>query len=163
MFFKHVQNQGGRPDGVDGEDLAALGRAGFENPFKHLFLFWQRLGILGTGIDSDFAHVDGLVEKLLPEIDLLAMRADKLGVEAQPDTDVLRLGGDRLVLRPGPRRGGDRERVYGKALALSDKGLEIRVQVEVAMEIYEAGQVSASEDMVSIPFRNAATSSIPLV
>lgn len=103
------------------------------------------------------------MEKLLPEIDLLPIRADELRMKAQPGTDVLGLGGDSLVLRPGPRRGGDRERVDGKPLALGDEALEIRVEVKVAMEVYKTGQVLASDDMVSIPFRNAATSSIPLV
>lgn len=102
------------------------------------------------------------MEKLLPEIDLIAMRTDKLGVEAKSDTDVFGLGCDGLVLRPSARRGGDRKRVNGKPLALRDEGLEIRVEVKVTMEVYKTGQVSASEDMVSIPFRNAATSSIPL-
>lgn len=102
------------------------------------------------------------MEKLLPEIDLPSMRADKLGVEAQSYTDVLGLGSDGLVPRPGPWCGGDRERVDGKPLALSDQGLEIRVEIKVAVEIYKTCQVLASDDMVSIPFRNAATSSIPL-
>lgn len=103
------------------------------------------------------------MEKLLPEIDFLAMRADELRMETQPDTDILGLGGDGLVLRPGAGRCGNCERVDGKPLALGDKGLEIWVEVKVAMEVYKTGQLLASDDMVSIPFRNAATSSIPLV
>lgn len=147
---------------MDGQDLATLGRASFEDTFEDVLLFWQRPGVLGTGIDTYFAYIGGLMEKLFPEIDLVAMCTDKLRMEAKPDTDVLGLGCDGLVLRPRSRRGGDRKRVDGKPLALGDEGLEIWVEVEVAMEVYKTGQVSASEDMVSIPCRNAATSSIPL-
>ncbi len=102
------------------------------------------------------------MEKLLPDIDLIAMCTDKLRMEAKPDTDVLGLGCDGLVFRPRSRRSSDRKRVDGKPLALGDEGLEIRIEVKVAMEVYKTCQVSASEDMVSIPFRNSATSSIPL-
>ncbi len=147
---------------MDGEDLAPLVRASLENPFEDMLLFWQRLGILRTGINSHFANVGGLREKLLPEVDLLAMRTDKLRMETQPDTDVLGLGGDGFVPSPGPRRSSDRKRIDGEPLAFGDEGLEIWVEIKVAVEVYKTGQVLASEDMVSIPFRNAATSSIPL-
>lgn len=102
------------------------------------------------------------MEKFLPQIDLSAMRPDKLRMEAQPNTDVLCLGCDGLVLRPRSRRGRDGKRIDAKPLALGDEGLEIRIEVKVAMEVYKTCQVSASEDMVLIPFRNSATSSIPL-
>ncbi len=96
---------------MDGEDLTTLGGTSFEDTFEDLFLFWQGLGILRTGINTDFAHIGGIMEKLLPQSDLSTMCSDKLRMEAQPDTDILGLGGDGLVLRPGARRGGDRERV----------------------------------------------------
>lgn len=147
---------------MDGQDLATLGGTSFKDTFEDLLLFRQGLGILRTGINTHFAHIGGLMEKLLPQSDLTAMCSDKLRMEAQPDTDVLGLGRHGLVLRPRSRRGRDGKRIDGKPFALGDEVLKIRVEVKVAMEVYKTGQVSASEDMVSILFRNAATSSIPL-
>ena len=121
---------------MDGQDLATLGRASFEDTFEDLLLFRQRLGILRTCINTNFAHIGGLVKKRLPQIDLSAMRTDKLRMEAQPDPDVLGLGCDSLVLSPRSRRGRDGKRIDGKPLALGDEGLEIRIEIKVAMKVY---------------------------
>lgn len=147
---------------MDGQDLTTLGGTSFEDTFEDLLLFRQGLGILRTGINTHFAHIGGLMEKLLPQSDLSTMCSDKLRMEAQPDADILGLGRDGLALRPRSRRGRDGKRVNGKPLALRDESLEIRIEVKVAVKVYKTCQVSASEDMVSIPFRNVATSSIPL-
>ena len=86
------------------------------------------------------AHLSDIArfrQKLLPKLDLVAVSRDQLRVDPQSRAHVLGGRSSVTVPYPSPRRRGHSERVHPSVLALTDDLIEVRKEIEMAMEVYE--------------------------
>src|SRR5665213_32623 len=161
FFLDQVEDLGCRSHAVDRQYLVAGFGAATQDPPEDLGLALHRREVSGTGVESDFADISRLVEQPLPEIDFPPAFDHQLGMQPQSGPDVFRRGRERLVTRPGLRGRRDREGEDPEPFALSDQRFEIRIQVEMTVEVDEPHAVvsaSAAGENVSTSRSNSPTS-----
>jgi len=157
---------------VYAKNLAASLGALLQDALEHLLLKVERAVISRAGIESDFTDVSRLREVILPKGNFAMTLGDKLGVKAEARANMAREARNFEVAGPGFRRGSNCERVDASLFGLRNCRLKIRVQIEMAMEIYERRfhelsdrcRADAREQLVDLsetPSVNVRKSSLP--
>lgn len=163
MLLQHVQYLGGRANAVDRQNFASLFGARDQNACEDLLLPIEALVISRTSIKTDLPDIAGLFEVLLPKYNFPEALLHQLWMETESRPHMSRRPARFAIPTPSLGRRGDRESVDTLPFDLSNELLEVRIEVNVAVEVDQFGQryTGILEEKVSTPSRSRPTSFIP--
>ena len=79
--FEVVQNSFSRPDTMDSDDLAATLSTAPQDMLEYALLYFQRLEIAWTCIQTDLAYIAGLRKIAIPEVDFTLPFSNQLRMQ----------------------------------------------------------------------------------
>jgi len=123
---------------VDCQDSPAYFGTAFQHMSEDSVLRLERAVIARASIKTNLTYITRFGKIALPEMKLMFMIGNKLWMQAQRNTDMLRALSELLIAGPSTRCCGYRQREDTCLLSLLHGSGKIRIQVKMTVEVHKA-------------------------